>query len=476
MESTSRNRFRVSTLSCVCASIIVLVVVSTMIFDGDRGPFNFFTDFSVFKLEPSISVSIVELQAKFSTSVRDHPSTNNANTTAVIVRKERAEEKMERGLAQARALIHKAAASHPNMSLLARDHQGLKESVYHNLAVFYQSYMEMEKRFKVYVYSEGDLPMVHNGPCKDIYASEGRFIEEIEHGAKKFRTSDADRAHVYFMPFSVTMMVKFLYRRATANREPLSRFVADYVTVVSAKYPFWNRTHGADHFMLACHDWGPYVSRANPLLYNSSIRVLCNANTSEGFDPRKDVSLPEIKLYGGVVNPKLLHPPTDNSSRPLLGFFAGGLHGPVRPLLLKHWKGRDAHLRVYEYLPKNLDYYTFMLQSKFCLCPSGYEVASPRIVEAIYAECVPVILSSSYVLPFSDVLRWEAFSVQVNTSEIPRLKEVLMSVPEKKYKKLKEGVKAVRGHFTLNHPAKRFDMFHMILHSVWLRRLNLRSR
>jgi hypothetical protein len=115
--------------------------------------------------------------------------------------------------------------------------------------------MEMEKRFKVHVYSEGELPIVHDGPCKDIYTIEGRFIHEMEHGAKRFKTRDPRRAHVYFMPFSVTWMVKYLYKPLTYDHTAMKQFVADYVRVVSSKYPFWNRTQGADHFMLSCHDW-----------------------------------------------------------------------------------------------------------------------------------------------------------------------------------------------------------------------------
>ncbi|XP_029125069.1 probable glycosyltransferase At5g25310 [Cajanus cajan] len=348
-------------------------------------------------------------------------------------------------------------------------------AIYRNPRLFDRSYLEMEKILKVYVYPEGELPIVHDGPCKDIYSIEGRFLHEMEHGAAagRFRTNNPNAAHVYFLPFSVTWMVKYLYTPLSYDITPLKQFASDYVRVISTRHPFWNRTNGADHFMLACHDWGPHASRGNPFLYNTSIRVLCNANTSEGFNPRKDVSLPEIHLYGGEVSPKLLSPPPDTTPRRYLAFFSGGLHGPIRPSLLRHWKNHDEAIRVYEYLPKDLDYYSFMLDSKFCLCPSGHEVASPRIVEAIYAECVPVILSKYYVLPFSDVLQWEAFSVQVDVSDIPRLKEVLSAISDDEYRKLKEGVKAVRRHFTLNRPAKRFDVFHMILHSIWLRRLNM---
>ncbi|CAM8916497.1 unnamed protein product [Rhodiola kirilowii] len=379
--------------------------------------------------------------------------------------------KLEEGLALTRALIRNSSTERNNSKLS-------DSKIYRNPSAFFRSYKEMEKRFKVYVYSEGDLPIVHHGPCKDIYASEGRFIHEIERGMAggRFRTTDPDKAHVYFMPFSVTWMVKYIYTPGTQTLAPLKQFLSDYVRVISTKHPFWNTTQGADHFMLACHDWGPHVTKGDAQLHNISIRVLCNANTSEGFNPQKDATLPEIRLFSGSVSPKLLYPPQSNySSRQHLAFFAGGLHGPIRPILIHHWKGRDRpDIQVYEYLPKNIDYYDLMLNSKFCICPSGYEVASPRIVEAIYAECVPVIISKNYVLPFSDVLNWEMFSVTVQVSEIPRLKEILMEISEERYAKLKDGLIAVRKHFMLNEPAKRYDVFHMILHSVWLRRLNVK--
>ena len=126
----------------------------------------------------------------------------------------------------------------------------------------------MEKRFKVYVYPDGDLPITHDGPCKDIYSIEGRFLHELEHGVGKLTTNDPRRAHVYFLPFSVTWIVKYIYTPHSSDVTPLQHFVSDYVRVVSMRYPFWNRTYGADHFMLACNDWISSIPFSNfhPLL------------------------------------------------------------------------------------------------------------------------------------------------------------------------------------------------------------------
>ncbi|PIA54862.1 hypothetical protein AQUCO_00901038v1 [Aquilegia coerulea] len=343
--------------------------------------------------------------------------------------------------------------------------------MYHNSRAFHRSYLEMEKELKVYVYEEGEPPLFHNGPCKSIYSSEGNFIHLIEVN-KQFRIQDPEKAHVYFLPLSIAMMVHYVYVKDSHDMRPIKQTVTDYVNVVATKYPYWNRSLGADHFILSCHDWGPVTSAYIPYMFKNSIRALCNANTSEGFRPSKDVSFPEINLVTGDIKGWIGGP--SPSQRPILAFFAGGLHGPIRPILLEHWKNKDNDIQVYQRLPKKMKYHDIMRKSKFCLCPSGYEVASPRIVEAIYTGCVPVLISDHYVPPFSDVLNWKSFSVEVPVSKIPELKNILMGISQHQYIRMHRRVLQIRKHFEVNSPPKRFDVFHMILHSIWLRRLNVR--
>ncbi|XP_004497579.1 probable glycosyltransferase At5g03795 [Cicer arietinum] len=375
-------------------------------------------------------------------------------------------DRTEAGLLQARAAIREAT----NQTLQDPDYVPIGP-MYWNAKAFHRSYLEMEKQFKVFVYEEGEPPVFHNGPCKSIYSMEGNFIHAIEMN-DQFRTRDPDKAQVFFLPFSVVMLVRFVYLRDSRDFGPIRKTVNDYINVIAGKYPYWNRSLGADHFMLACHDWGPETSFSVPYLHKNSIRVLCNANTSEKFNPSKDVSFPEINLQTGSINGFIGGPSA--SKRPILAFFAGGLHGYIRSILLDHWENKDQDIMVQKYLPKGVSYYEMLRKSKFCLCPSGYEVASPRVVEAIYTGCVPVLISEHYVLPFSDVLNWKSFSVEVKVEDIPNLKDILMRISTTQYIRMQRRVGQIRRHFEVHSPPKRFDVFHMILHSVWLRRLNFR--
>ncbi|XP_028760782.1 probable glycosyltransferase At5g11130 [Neltuma alba] len=334
----------------------------------------------------------------------------------------------------------------------------------------------MVKRFMVWTYWEGEPPLVHEGPTESIYGIEGYFMQEVEKGNTSFSASHPDEAHVFFLPISVSNIVSRLYRPlVTYARDLLVTTVNNYTHLISHKHPFWNRTNGADHLLLSCHDWAPDISKENPdkQLYKNIIRALCNANKSEQFNPSKDVSIPEINLRASESS----HPRQGQhpQNRSVLAFFAGGIHGSIRETLIQTWKGKDKQLQVYEQLPPNLNYLEMMERSKFCLCPSGFEVASPRTVEAIYAGCVPVIIADAYEPPFSDVLDWSKFSVRIPSEKIWELKKVLQSVEEGKYLRMQRRVIQVQRHFEVNRPAKAYDVFHMILHSVWLRRINISS-
>ncbi|XP_057828541.2 probable glycosyltransferase At5g03795 isoform X2 [Cryptomeria japonica] len=357
----------------------------------------------------------------------------------------------------------------------AVDDRDLYRPLYHNVCKFKKSYELMEKIFKIYVYREGPKPYFHQPELKGIYASEGWFMKLMDQN-KQFVVKDPWKAHMFYLPYSLHRLVEGMYDPNSHNLHPISLFLRDYVNMIASKHPFWNRTQGTDHFFVACHDWGPYTTTEHPQLRKNAIKVLCNADLSEGyFVLGKDVSLPETTLR------KIAHP-TGNiggkavSERSILAFFAGNIHGRVRPILLKYWKGKDDDMKIYHLLParvaKKMSYSEHMKSSKYCICPMGYEVNSPRIVEAIYYECVPVIIADNFVHPLNEVLNWDAFSITVAEKDIPKLKDILLSIPQQKYLSMQLSVRKVQRHFLWHAKPVKYDIFHMILHSIWFNRLN----
>ncbi|KAL3745269.1 hypothetical protein ACJRO7_014389 [Eucalyptus globulus] len=351
-----------------------------------------------------------------------YKSRSRHNTT--YIKKKSSLERIEDDLAQARAAIRKAIRS---QSYTSDEEETFipRGNVYRIHYAFHQSHIEMVKRFKLWTYREGDQPLA----CHP------------------------DEAHAFFLPFSVANVICYVYEPilfiGDYSRERLQRFAGDCVGVVADRYRYCNRSGGTNQFhglfILILH--GPDISSANHELFKNFNRVLCNANTSEGFRPKIDVSMAEAYLTRGELGPPRLG--LDPSNCTILAFFAGGVHGFIRELLLEHWKEKDDDIQVHD---------------KFCLCPSGYEVASPRIVESIYVGSIPVIIKDDYWLPFSDI------PVQ-KTKDI---KMILQAILCKKYVKLHERVVKVARHFELHRLAKPFNVIPMVLHSVWLRRLNLK--
>ncbi|CAM6113527.1 unnamed protein product [Calypogeia fissa] len=396
-----------------------------------------------------------------------------ANTdSSVETQSDITEKPMDDRRVQVEQQLHAARQAIDGATLADSDRR-LHGVIYNNVSAFSKSYELMEEMFKIYVYKDGEPPLVHVGPSLGIYASEGKFLEQISKGSS-FIVEDPELAHMYYLPYSVAQMVLNIYVEGSHSMQPLNDFVKDYVDQVAAKYPFWNRHHGADHFFLACHDWGPATARDHDELRKNAMKVVCNADVSETYVLGKDASLPEIYLHD--YKPVKVGGP-GAARRKFLAFFAGQkMHGHVRPVLLEHWKDKDPDMKIYEVLPKDVErkmnYVEHMKNSKYCLCAAGFEVNSPRIVESIYYECVPVIIADNFALPFSDVLNWSTFSVTIPESDIPNLKTILLNISDRKYNAMQKRLSKVRRHFIWNDEPVKYDVFHMIMHSVWMSRLN----
>ncbi|KAL3330386.1 hypothetical protein AABB24_034298 [Solanum stoloniferum] len=350
-------------------------------------------------------------------------------------------------------------------SPLAGNEPGLYAPLYRNLSMFMRSYELMEQILKVYIYTEGARPVFHTPVLKGIYASEGWFMKLLKRN-KKFVTKKPKKAHLFYLPFSSRMLEETLYVPDSHSRRNLVRYLSDYLDIIIQRHSFWNRTTGADHFLVACHDWAPAETER---IMANCIRALCNADIKEGFQFGRDVSLPETYIRA-EKNPLREIGGKRLSKRRTLAFFAGNMHGYLRPILLNNWENKDPDMKIFGKISK-VSYVQYMKSSKYCICAKGYEVNSPRVVEAIFYECVPVIISDNFIPPFFETLNWEAFAIFVPEKDIPKLKDILVSIPDRRYREMQRRVKLVQQHFLWHVKPVKYDIFNMILHSIWHNRV-----
>ncbi|KAF8009923.1 hypothetical protein BT93_J0792 [Corymbia citriodora subsp. variegata] len=330
----------------------------------------------------------------------------------------------------------------------------LSTGVYHSWKVFKTNYEEMERKLRVFVYPYG-----HRTPRRltGKYASEGFFFKNIRES--RFTTLDPNEAHLFFLPVSCHKL-----RGQGASWEDITNKIGDYVWAVMLRYPYWNRTLGADHFFVTCHDIGVRATEGIPLLVKNSIRVVCSSSYNNGYIPHKDVALPKVRLpysYPAGGN--------DVITRKTLGFWAGRTDSDVRSALTTVWSS-DAELDI-QNSRKNgtAGKHNKFYGAKFCICPGKSEVNSPWIAESIHYGCVPVIMSDYYDLPFNDILDWRKFSVILKESDVYQLKHILQNISDAEFMALHQNLVKVQRHFMWNTPPMQYDAFHLVMYELWLR-------
>ncbi|XP_011626781.1 probable glycosyltransferase At5g03795 [Amborella trichopoda] len=348
----------------------------------------------------------------------------------------------------------------PNSSQVVSDED--LAPVYHSPEVFRRNYMEMEEKFKVYIYEDGDPNTYYQTPRKltGKYASEGCFFQNIRES--RFRTMNADEAHLFFIPISCHKI-----RGKGISYANMTVIVKDYVEGLILKYPYWNRTLGADHFFVTCHDVGVRSTEGLSHLVKNSIRVVCSPSYDVGYIPHKDVALPQ------VLQPFALPAGgNDIENRTILGFWAGHRNSRIRVILARVWEN-DTELAISNNRISRaigeLVYQKQFYRTKFCICPGGSQVNSARIADSIHYGCVPVILSDYYDLPFNDILDWRKFSLILKERDVYQLKSILKSISDEEFIALHMNLVQIQKHFEWHSPPIKYDAFHMVMYDLWLR-------
>ncbi|XP_007042815.2 PREDICTED: probable glycosyltransferase At5g20260 [Theobroma cacao] len=331
-------------------------------------------------------------------------------------------------------------------------------AIFHSPEVFKLDYAEMERRFKIFLYPDGDPNMYYHTPrsLSGKYTSEGYFFKNIRES--RFLTNDPESAHLFFIPISCHKM-----RGKGLSYENMTRTVQEYVESLMVKYPFWNRTLGADHFFVTCHDIGLKATVGVAHLVKNSIRVACTSGDDDGYIPHKDFPLPQIVQPFSLPAARF-----DPENRYTSGFWAGS-KSELRRELVSAWQN-DTELDIQSNYMINVSHLEKFNTAKFCMCPGWSDVHGSRIALSIHHGCVPAIMSGHHDLPFNDILDWSKFSIIIKEDEVQQIKHILERISYDRFKSLHYNTVQVQRHLQWNSPPIKYDAFHMVMYQLWQRR------
>ncbi|XP_050112223.1 probable glucuronoxylan glucuronosyltransferase IRX7 [Malus sylvestris] len=297
---------------------------------------------------------------------------------------------------------------------------------------------------KVYVY---DLPPKYNTDwLKNERCSSHLFASEVAiHRAlltSDALTVDPYEADFFFVPVYVSCNF------STVNGFPAighaRNLIASAIDLVRAEYPFWERTHGADHVFVAAHDFGSCFHTMEDVAISDGVPgFLKNSIVLQTFGVTHHHPCQEVE---NVVIPPYVSPEKVRATlesfpitgrRDIFAFFRGKME--VHPknvsgrfyskrVRTELWRKYNGDRRFYLQRQRFAGYQSEIARSKFCLCPLGWAPWSPRLVESVALGCVPVIIADGIRLPFDNVVPWAEISVNVAEKDVGKLAEILEHV------------------------------------------------
>nr|CAB3244015.1 probable glycosyltransferase At5g11130 [Phallusia mammillata] len=332
-----------------------------------------------------------------------------------------------------------------------------------NVQTEYRSFIS---NMKIYVYDMA-IGLEHHPRRIGGYETERVFVEQLLKSA--FVTQNPNEATFFFIPIRCSSYI-LDYSTEHEGVIEAKKILGQILSEIKQNHPYWSWSGGSDHFYICAHDIGAKVG--SDVLKNAIALVNTADYEDPYFIPHKDISLPpsvspglhrlaRITQGGASVDPV---------TRTVFAFFAGDLKsGRIRPTVWNEWSmDEDFVIKTSQLKPNT--YMEYLRKSKFCLVVRGREVWSPRLVESLFAGCVPVILSNHYHLPLQGIVDWNQFSIIVPENEVADLKQILHRVTSQQLLEMQAKITSVYQHFVWNNPAQPSDAFYSVMQELWTRR------
>jgi hypothetical protein len=181
-----------------------------------------------------------------------------------------------------------------------------------------------------------------------------------------------------------------------------------------------------------------FSNQNHPIYDNKNLYYFKTSCNKENHNYEKHISIPLFPLYM-FTDDEI----EDSEDRLVLASFRGDLKNNLRKelkkyntvdLIIKDESIRELDLSEdmeYKILNhENLESYVNLLyNSKFTIIPRGSSVGlSYRLVESMSAGSIPVIISDNNILPFSDMINYNKFSISIKEKSIKNIEKKLKNI------------------------------------------------
>lgn len=72
---------------------------------------------------------------------------------------------------------------------------------------------------------------------------------------------------------------------------------------------------------------------------------------------------------------------------------------------------------------------------------------SPRVNDALYAGCIPVLIAEATHYPFASMIDWSQISVRIHPTELDQTEKILNEIPLERIEQLQANIVALRDAF-----------------------------